>query len=372
MTTRQGAWLFTRPGFETEGGQEWLDRAAGLGVHGYYKPQRGLGAACFEATTGARPAAALRSALPVDALVFTRDAFFELLRIEPLPPADRTGALLEALRTLGASRQWGELDVHVPAGIQDRDLGHFARKWTAPAARVLREHGWLAPARCGDAPRLDLILLDFRHLVIAESYPGQRARFPGGRPRLRLPREAPSRSTLKLEEAFLTLMDEAERSRLLKPEMRAVDLGAAPGGWSFQLARREMRVTAVDNGPMDTRLLEGGRVKHLRADGFTWLPGQPVDWMVCDIVDKPARTVDLAGRWFRGGHCRMSVFNLKLPMKQRLQEWYTCRERLEAALAATGRRYAIRAKQLYHDREEVTVMVLPRQAAARLPASPGS
>jgi 23S rRNA (cytidine2498-2'-O)-methyltransferase len=23
------------------------------------------------------------------------------------------------------------------------------------------------------------------------------------------------------------------------------------------------------------------------ADGFTWKPKQPVDWMVCDIVEKP-------------------------------------------------------------------------------------
>ena len=56
-----------------------------------------------------------------------------------------------------------------------------------------------------------------------------------GIPRLRLP-GAPSRSAAKLEEALLYFLgDEAER--LLRGGMSAVDLGAAPGGWTWILAR---------------------------------------------------------------------------------------------------------------------------------------
>lgn len=357
--SNQDVWIFSRPGFEIEAGQEWLDRAGELGVYGHFKPLRGLGLTCC-APAGTFPAATIRRRLPVDMLVFGRDALLELLRVEPLPAENRVGALLEALDELDDNKQWSELAVHVPEGAQDYDLSNFARKWTAPAARALRERGWLTPQRDGQGDRLDLLLLDFDRLVIAESYAGHRARFAGGRPRLRLRRDAPSRSALKLEEAFLTLLRDNERTSLLQPGMRAVDLGAAPGGWSYHLVQRGLAVTAVDNGPLDESLLDSGRVAHLKLDGFTWLPDKPVDWMVCDIVDKPARTVDMVGRWFGGGHCRRSVFNLKLPMKQRLAEWYACRDRLQAALAATGRRYDIRAKQLYHDREEVTVMVLPR------------
>lgn len=359
MRRIQGVWILTRPGFEAEGGQEYCDRAARLGLPGRFRAFSGLGLAYFEADDEHAALDGLAAALPVAALVFGRDGLFELGRLEPLPDRDRVGALLAALAGLAPAAPWGELAVHLPEGVQDRDLANFARKWTGPAARALRERGWLAPARDSGAPRLDLLLLDFQRLVIAETYPGQRAAHPGGRPRLRLPRAAPSRSTLKLEEAFLTLLSEAERERLLVPGMRAVDLGAAPGGWTYQLLARRMRVTAVDNGPLEPALLDSGRVRHLQSDGFTWLPEEPVDWMVCDIVDRPARTCDLVERWFGGGHCRYSVFNLKLPMKRRLREWYACRERLGAALAATGRRHAIRAKQLYHDREEVTVLVLP-------------
>jgi hypothetical protein len=49
-----------------------------------------------------------------------------------------------------------------------------------------------------------------------------------------------------------------------------------------------MLVTAIDNGPMAESLMDTGLVQHLMADGFTWRPKQPVDWMVCDIVEKPA------------------------------------------------------------------------------------
>jgi len=356
----QGVWLFTRPGFESEGGQEWLDRAAASAIPGFFRPLAGLGLACFETAAGGDPVWLLRERMPVRSLVFVRDAVFELGRIVPLPKHDRVGALLNAVHDLAADRCWGEVVVHVPEGSEDRDISNFARKWTSPVARALRENQRLAPQRTSEKVRLDLILLDFEQLIIAESYPGHRAGHPGGRPRLKLPPGAPSRSTLKLEEALVTLLDDGERDRLLRPGMTAVDLGAAPGGWTFNLVRRGMWVTAVDNGPMDSALMQTGRVEHVQADGFAWLPDEPRDWMVCDIVDKPRRTVDLIARWLSGGHCSASVFNLKLPMKKRLEEWYLCRRRLEEALGRLDRSFELRAKQLYHDREEITVVVLPR------------
>jgi 23S rRNA (cytidine2498-2'-O)-methyltransferase len=357
-------WLFTRPGFETEGGQEMLDRAGAAGISGFFKPFTGSGLVSFQSADGSLDPARLES-IAAASLVFVRDIVFEIRRLDALPASDRTGALMEALGEPPAEPPWGELLIHTPPGSQDRDLSRFARKWTASVSTTLRKRGWLIRERDHDAPRLDLVLLDFERLVVAESHPGIRAEFPGGRLRIRLPVDAPSRSVLKLEEALLTMMTDAERERLLKPGMRAVDLGAAPGGWSFCLARRGLRVTAVDNGPMDRSLIQGEQVEHLQADGFTWLPGKQQDWMVCDIVDKPRRTVELVGRWFAGAYCRASVFNLKLPMKRRLEEWVLCRERLEKTLAGTDGLFEIRAKHLYHDREEITVMVLPARDGRR-------
>src|SRR6185295_4833695 len=174
--------------------------------------------------------------------------------------------------------------------------------------------------------------------------------WPMGIPRLRMPGGAPSRSTLKLAEAILAFLGPEEAAKRLLPGMSAVDLGASPGGWTWQLTQRHLRVTAVDNGPMDPALLDTGLVKHRREDGFKYRPPEPVDWMVCDMVEQPSRIAELAARWIRDGWCREAIFNLKLPMKKRWEEVQSCRERIDAALG--GVEATLRMRQLYHDREE--------------------
>jgi 23S rRNA (cytidine2498-2'-O)-methyltransferase len=182
-----------------------------------------------------------------------------------------------------------------------------------------------------------------------------------GIPRLKFPRGAPSRSTLKLEEALLHFLDERERADLLQPGMTAVDLGAAPGGWTWQLVKRHLRVTAVDNGALEPSLLASGVVEHVRTDGFRYRPPKPVQWMVCDIVEQPIRIADLAARWLAQGWCERTLFNLKLPMKKRYQEVRRCLARIDEVLQAAGVTYTLSCKQLYHDREEVTVYVQSRR-----------
>ncbi|MGQ0594230.1 MAG: 23S rRNA (cytidine(2498)-2'-O)-methyltransferase RlmM, partial [Gammaproteobacteria bacterium] len=53
---------------------------------------------------------------------------------------------------------------------------------------------------------------------------------------------------MKLEEALVTLLGPQERGECPRAGMRAVDLGAAPGGWSWLLGRMGLWVAAVDNG----------------------------------------------------------------------------------------------------------------------------
>jgi len=139
--------------------------------------------------------------------------------------------------------------------------------------------------------------------------------------------QASSRSTLKLAEALFTLLSEEERTSHLRAGLRAVDLGAAPGGWTYH---RGLNVTAVDNGPMAASVMATGMVEHVRADGFTWRPRRPVEWLVCDMVEQPSRVAALVADWIGSGRCRRSIFNLKLPMKKRLAEIEKCRARSAA------------------------------------------
>jgi 23S rRNA (cytidine2498-2'-O)-methyltransferase len=118
------------------------------------------------------------------------------------------------------------------------------------------------------------------------------------------------------------------------------------------LAHHGLHVTAVDNGPLHAPLLATGRVEHLRADGFRWHPARTLDWMVCDMVEQPRRVASRMAEWFREDWCRQAIFNLKLPMKKRWEETRRCLAQLEAE---AGRPLEVRARQLYHDREEITV-----------------
>ncbi len=189
------------------------------------------------------------------------------------------------------------------------------------------------------------------------SFPGNRSELPGGIRRLRFPSAAPSRSTLKLEEAWHEFVPREEWDVRLSEGMQAADLGAAPGGWTWQLVRRGMHVYAIDNGPMEGGLMATGLVEHLREDGFVWEPPHRLDWLVCDIVDKPARVTSMVQRWLTRRWCREAIFNLKLPMKRRWEEVDRCLALLERSLRDAGIRSMLRCRHLYHDREEVTVHI---------------
>ena len=148
----------------------------------------------------------------------------------------------------------------------------------------------------------------------------------------------------------LLLFDE----RLFQPDMRAVDLGAAPGGWTWQLVHRGLYVTAIDNGNLRGELVDNAMVRHLREDGFKYRPNKPVDWMVCDMVESPSRIAKLVGLWLSEGWARHVIFNLKLPMKKRFEEVERCSAIIDEMLGDKAERAVLQMKQLYHDREEVT------------------
>ncbi|MEX2474802.1 23S rRNA (cytidine(2498)-2'-O)-methyltransferase RlmM [Marinobacter sp.] len=349
--------LFCRPGFETEAGRELTDAAAAKGVYGYFQPAGSQGYLLFYLTGPEGPEILLRR-LSLDELVFVRDWIIGLAEVN-LPVADRVGAVVEELRSVTSGfPNCARVEIRLLENNPDSDLGNFARKWMPPLSRGLRGAGLLKPDANAAAPaRLDVLLLSFDKALVGISMGDNRARYVGGIPRLRLLASAPSRSALKLEEAWKVFLPLDQALDYLGGGKRAVDLGAAPGGWTWQLVQQGMMVTAVDNGPMNADLMATGQVEHVGADGYFWKPKRAVDWMVCDIVDHPRRTAHMVVDWLGNGLCRFSVFNLKLPMKKRYDEWVICRDIIHAGLADTGRRFRLRARHLYHDREEITCFI---------------
>ncbi|HEX9275890.1 MAG TPA: 23S rRNA (cytidine(2498)-2'-O)-methyltransferase RlmM [Casimicrobiaceae bacterium] len=268
-----------------------------------------------------------------------------------LPERDRITPLL-AIAT-EHEPPFRALWLETPDTNEGKTRSGLCRRLSAPLSVAADRAGLLMP----DDPRglrLHVVFVDAAHAWIGTSRAATGSAWPMGIPRLALPHSAPSRSTLKLAEALLTFLTESERLRLLKPGMRAVDLGAAPGGWTWQLVQRGLSVTAIDNGLLRGEIARDPLVEHLRADGLTWRPQRPVDWMVCDIVLQPSRIAALVAAWVADGACRRTIFNLKLPMKKRYAEVERCAGLIGDALSRRRLRYTLRFKQLYHDREEIT------------------
>ena len=180
---------------------------------------------------------------------------------------------------------------------------------------------------------------------------------------------APSRSYLKVEEAYIVLGREPAEGETV------CDLGAAPGGWSYSAAKRGARVVAVDNGPLKGGALNHPLIEHRLEDAFRFAPAfaqptadrpsvaQPTagkashggfDWLFCDLVEEPHHVLQhLVAPWLAQGWCKRFVINLKFGRVDAIA--------LLAELRAAESpfvRFApgFRVVHLYHDREEFTVV----------------
>ena len=132
----------------------------------------------------------------------------------------------------------------------------------------------------------------------------------------------------------------------------------------FPACETSTQVTAIDNGALDEKIMDSGLVTHLREDAFAYRPYDTVDWMVCDVVEQPAKITSLMAEWIVRGHCRNTIFNLKLPMKKNLRRRQpACLNHLKNRCRESGKIIEIKAKQLYHDRKEITVYVAVKSVA---------
>jgi 23S rRNA (cytidine2498-2'-O)-methyltransferase len=284
-------------------------------------------------------------------LTFARQLLTLHTEVDALPERDHLTPLLAAIPAV--PERFGALYLEVPDTNEGKTLSGFTKRFQPLLEEALR-----CAARLVDdpsLPRLHIFFPDNRRALIATGDPHNSTAALNGIQRVSMVSDAPSRSYLKLAEAFEVFLDKKEQVLWLKPGMTAVDLGAAPGGWTWQLVQRGLKVTAVDNGPLKGAAAGHPNIKHLREDGFRFRPQRPVDWLVCDMVEQPQRVAALMTEWFIGGFTHHAIFNLKLPMKKRVAALSEALSTIRAALNKKGLRYHLEARQLYHDREEVTI-----------------
>jgi 23S rRNA (cytidine2498-2'-O)-methyltransferase len=168
------------------------------------------------------------------------------------------------------------------------------------AARPL-ELGEVAP----DAPLGSWTLLE-RDLVLAAG--SCSSPFPNGVPRFVEDRDGPpSRAYLKLWETFARLRRQPGRGE------RCLDLGAAPGGWTWLLARTGAEVLAIDRAPLAPEVAGLKNVTVELGSAFSLDPAEVghLDWWCSYIIAYPDRLLALVSRWLAAGTVRNLICTVK-------------------------------------------------------------
>ncbi len=168
--------------------------------------------------------------------------------------------------------------------------------------------------------------------------------FPKGFIPVASDKAAPCRAFTKLVEAELRL------GRLIAAGETCVDLGASPGSWTYVALQRGARVTAVDRSPLRPDLMRNPRLEFHRGDAFGFAPQAPVDWLLCDVIAAPDRSIDLVLDWCRRRLCTHFVVTIKF----KGTDDYAALERLKRELPEST--HAFLLTRLCANKNEVCVM----------------
>ena len=273
-----------RPGFESDLAAELSDRAVDLGVAGYPRTDRDNGYVLWHSQQG--------SLMPLldTGLIFARSLYPCAHAFTELPEADRIGALWPALQQQGP---FNELYLEHADTNDGRELARFLRGFRKALEPRLRKGGLL---RERAERRLHLFFQDSRNGWLGVS-PASLPLPENGVMRLRISPEAPSRPALKLEEAMLRFIGRGRPDGV----HTAVDLGAAPGGWTqvaAKLVGSRGTVVASDLLAMDAlpdvTFIEGDfREEAVYERIIASLGGRPVDLVMSDMAPNMSGMKDI-------------------------------------------------------------------------------
>jgi 23S rRNA (cytidine2498-2'-O)-methyltransferase len=202
-----------------------------------------------------------------------------------------------------------------------------------------------------DADRIVSVYVTAAKLYVGISSPADNlSDWAGGAIRFQKEEDQISRAKFKLLEAEqrFGLDFTAYRS--------ALDIGAAPGGWTSLLLERGLRVTAIDPAKMHPSLLQNPKLTfHKKNAGDVKLRENEFDLLVCDMSWSPRQmgrlVTDLLYALQSGG---TAIITVKLMYKKPFQMVK------ELMLAFEHTLQLEKAKQLFHNREELTLFLVKR------------
>ncbi len=207
---------------------------------------------------------------------------------------------------------------------------------------------------------LDVIALEADQLWLGyHLHTQEHSRWPGGRPPVTLPEEAPSRAYLKVEEA-------AHWADIpFKAGDTAVEIGSAPGGATYALLQRGLKVTGIDPGEMARVVLSHPGFTYVRAQVQSVrrdeLPSD-VQWLLLDMNMHPRISIPEAERLAQ--QLKSGLFGVILTVKLNDPE---IADDLPAILERIQRlgMSRVRATQLPSNRREICVYGLTRLGSLR-------
>lgn len=200
---------------------------------------------------------------------------------------------------------------------------------------------------------VQLVLVGRTSLLISAAQPRARATggfdlvpFVGGRAPVADDRAAPSRAYRKLCEGFAWLGAAPAAGET------CVDLGGAPGGWAHTALTRGASVTAVDRAPLEPPAAGHPRLTAIIGNAFTYRPRARVDWLLCDVICTPARTIELVDQWLAANLAGNVVATLKFKGSGDYTTIAAARERLQRHAPAF-----LRIKHLVNHSNEAVILI---------------
>lgn len=157
--------------------------------------------------------------------------------------------------------------------------------------------------KVSDRRWLEWALLDSNLALVSE----QVGKFPLNKIDFLEDKRAPSRAYLKLWEIFTRFQKYPAKGSL------CLDLGSAPGGWTYVLNNLQANIMSYDRVELDKNLVSSGNVQHFLRDAFGVSPSefQNVDWLFSDLICYPQKLFDFVRSWHDSGKVKNFVCTLK-------------------------------------------------------------
>lgn len=255
---------------------------------------------------------------------------------------------LEMLQEVAAHEDREDVLVCQCRIVAERMLPYANGELTNTLVSFLEKEGYTVSAKEADTVISLTVFDQFAYMGIsrAEDNVSRRA---GGVLFYSQPEDRICRAECKIEEAFEVFGIQAGEG------VQALDLGAAPGGWTHYLSKRGISVDAVDPAALNETVLGQSNVRHFRmtAQEFARSHREGIyDLIVNDMKMDTNQSMDIlcemSSLLKKEGECLMT---LKLP-RQGIQK------RINVARKVLGERFeTVRIRQLYYNRSEVTAYV---------------